>query len=152
MMEAEIPDLSRDFMAKYNLHKECPAAIHRLINIGVPATAEHGGGTDNQQLAVYAAQTVQHFITLMDYLELKRREVHELFPALRDLSDSLNKIVNLPSDYQGKPQVQKWLSKLNSMDGSAQISEEDARAMLLDLEKEYSAFHKCLQANAAQDD
>ena len=97
--QAIIPDISRDFLAKYNvlnslssscppppflfdshfrsvsiarivsyavmcmcmysqLHKECPAAIHRLVNIGVPATAEHGGGADNQQLAVYAAQTV----------------------------------------------------------------------------------------------
>ncbi len=51
---------------------------------------------------------VQHFITLMDYLELKRRDVHELFPALRDLSESLGKVNTLPADYQGKVQVLKW--------------------------------------------
>eukprot|EP00298_Acanthocystis_sp_HF-20_P003801 c14148_g1_i1.p1 GENE.c14148_g1_i1~~c14148_g1_i1.p1 ORF type:complete len:147 (+),score=64.50 c14148_g1_i1:231-671(+) len=143
-----MPDIRRDFLARFNLHKECPAAIHRLFNIGVPATAEHGGGTDNQQLAVYAAQTVQHFITLMDYLELQRREVHELFPALQDLCDTLSKVGNLPTAYNGKAQVQKWLTKLNSMDGSAQITEEEAKSMLLDLEKEYEAFHKCLQQKA----
>eukprot|EP00300_Choanocystis_sp_HF-7_P030889 c39887_g1_i1.p1 GENE.c39887_g1_i1~~c39887_g1_i1.p1 ORF type:complete len:234 (-),score=63.83 c39887_g1_i1:97-744(-) len=147
MMETEIPDISRDFLSKFNLHKECPAAIHRLLNVGVPATAEHGGG-DSQQLAVHVAQVVQHFITLMDYLELGQKAVPELFRYLRDLAENLGKITSLPAEFGGTEKVQKWLTKINAMDGSDELSDEDARSMSLDIEKAYDQFHKCLQSDA----
>jgi ESCRT-I complex subunit VPS28 len=38
------------------------------------------------------AETVQYFITAMDSLKLEMYAVDEVYPHLRDLMDSLNKV------------------------------------------------------------
>lgn len=48
----------RDFVSKYNLH--CPAAIHRLVEVGVPATIEHTSRpASSDTIAKHVAETVQ---------------------------------------------------------------------------------------------
>jgi ESCRT-I complex subunit VPS28 len=91
------------FIAQYGLR--CPAAVTRLITVGVPATVEHGAmdrSTDHMDLHVVIAQAVAHFITAMDSLKLEMRAVDELQPHLHDLMTCLNKIVTLPSDHDTK--------------------------------------------------
>ncbi|KAI7885351.1 vacuolar protein sorting-associated [Lichtheimia hyalospora FSU 10163] len=90
------------FMDDYKL--SCPAAVNRF-KIGVPATYEHAVGDNKQDVgksAKYIAESVLHFITLMDTLRLNRYAVDELHPILADLIQSLNNVPGLPGDFEGR--------------------------------------------------
>ncbi|EIE92275.1 hypothetical protein RO3G_17082 [Rhizopus delemar RA 99-880] len=90
------------FMNDYKL--SCPAAVSRF-KIGVPATYEHAIGDNKNDVgksAKYIAESVLHFITLMDTLRLNRYAVDELHPILADLIQSLNNVPGLPADFEGR--------------------------------------------------
>jgi ESCRT-I complex subunit VPS28 len=105
-----------------------------LIDIGVPATVEHQV-VEVKHGAKYVAETVQHFITLMDSLKLNLLAVDQLHPQLSDLIQSLHKVGSLPADYSGKDKIKDWLIKLNKLKASDEISTDDARQLLFDLER-----------------
>lgn len=80
-------------MAMYNM--QCPMALRRLKEVGMPATLEHGvrkerDGTASTAIAV--AETVQHFITAMDSLKLNMVAVDQIYPLLSDLVQSMMKV------------------------------------------------------------
>eukprot|EP00191_Tetraselmis_sp_GSL018_P006399 CAMPEP_0177604194 /NCGR_PEP_ID=MMETSP0419_2-20121207/15980_1 /TAXON_ID=582737 /ORGANISM="Tetraselmis sp., Strain GSL018" /LENGTH=192 /DNA_ID=CAMNT_0019098145 /DNA_START=214 /DNA_END=792 /DNA_ORIENTATION=- len=134
-----VPDVSR-FMAQYNM--QCPLGAQRLLLSGIPATYEHGKPSDGgtQSNAASVAATVQHFITAMDSLKLNMVAVDQVYPLLSDLVQSLHKVKQLPPDFEGKQKSKEWLSKLHAMPASQDLSEEEVRQLLFDLENAYNSF------------
>lgn len=139
----EVPDIYA-FMNQYSM--DCAAAANRF-KIGVPATIYHGGQQTGEEkkaeLSVF--HCVQHFITTMDSLKLDMKAVDELHPNMSDLMDSLNKVTTLPSDHVSKDKVKVWLITLNGMRASDELSDDQVRQMLMDLDVAYNAFHKFVQ-------
>ncbi|CAG8505432.1 43_t:CDS:2 [Dentiscutata heterogama] len=131
-----IPDVEQ-FMKEYKL--KCPAAVNRF-KIGVPATIEHS--IDPIKSAKYVAESVSHFITLMDALKLNMKAVDEIHPMLSDLMQSLNNVSSLPAEHEAK--IRNWLITLNSMKASDEINEEQVRQLLFDLENAHNAFYRSL--------
>lgn len=135
------------FMNDYKL--TCPAAVNRF-KIGVPATYEHAIGDNSKDVgksAKYIAESVLHFITLMDTLRLNRYAVDELHPILADLIQSLNNVPGLSSEFEGKQKVRQWLITLHSMKASDEITEEQARQMLFEMDQSHSEFHRLLSGD-----
>ncbi|CAG8566591.1 2342_t:CDS:2 [Acaulospora colombiana] len=133
-----IPDVEK-FMKDYKL--ECPAAANRF-KIGVPATIEHSINHDPSKSAKYVAETVSHFITLMDALKLNMKAVDEIHPMLSDLMQSLNKVNTLPAESEAK--IRNWLITLNAMKASDEINEEQVRQLIFDLDNAHNAFYRSL--------
>ena len=80
----------------------------------------------------------------MDKLRLDIRAMDDLHPEFRDLVDTMNRLSILPADFEGKQKVSEWLTTLNSMQASDELTEAQVRQMLFDLESSYSAFNKVL--------
>jgi ESCRT-I complex subunit VPS28 len=133
-----------EFMDRHQL--ACPAARHRLLEIGVPATVEYmrgrESGTGNLKTAV--ADTVQLFITAMDALKLGMVAVDQIQPLLNDLLAAITKIPDLPSDFQAKEKTRLWLTVLHKMTASETLSDAQVRQCLFDLETGYNEFHRSL--------
>ena len=87
---------------------DCPLAIKRL-QIGVPATIEHSASVAVPQSsaagAKHVAETVQHFITLMDLLRLNMVAVDQLHPLLTDLIGSLDLVF---AKFDGREKLTEW--------------------------------------------
>ena len=133
-----------DEQSKYGM--ECLAAKNRLLRSGVPATLEHGdnasGGSGAQDAAV-VAQTVQYFITAMDSLRINMTAVDQLHPLLNDLYMSLCKVQQPSGDESssvGKTKIREWNKTLENMRASDELSEEQTRQLLYDLDTSYNAF------------
>ncbi|KAK9764425.1 Vacuolar protein-sorting-associated protein 28 [Basidiobolus ranarum] len=142
LVSDSVPDVEQ-FMKEYKL--SCPAAANRLLKIGVPATIEHAtSGHDPSKSAKYVAETVQHFITLMDSLKLNMVAVDQIHPWLSELMQSLSNVSSLPADFEGKVKIRDWLITLNKMKASDEINEEQVRQLLFDLENAHSAFYRSL--------
>ena len=130
------------FMKLYEM--DCPRAHERLLKMGVPepirqTTSEH------QVVAVTVAETVQHFITIMDAVKLEQKAVDELQPLLSDLMDSLTRLPETPNNFEPNRKVQQWLQKLNAMRAFDEIDDEDARQLYHDLDSAYSEFTRYLK-------
>lgn len=80
----------------------------------------------------------------MDTLRLNRYAVDELHPILADLIQSLNKVPTLPADFEGKQRIRQWLITLHSMKASDEITEEQARQMLFEMEQSHTEFYRLL--------
>ena len=80
----------------------------------------------------------------MDALKLNLVAVDELSPSLNDLLESLNKIPDLPSDFEGKSKLKSWLSLLSQMKASEELDASQSRQLIFDLETSYNAFHRFL--------
>lgn len=147
LLDDVVPDLEK-FMKDYNLN--CPAAVKR-IEIGVPATVEHGNSNvpneaNGHRTAKYVAEAVQNYITVMDALKLGMAAVDEIHPLLADLIQSLNNVRSLPADFEGRAKVREWLIKLNNMRAVDELSAEDKRQLEFDLETNYTAFRAWLDS------
>lgn len=134
-----VPDVQQ-FLAHYNM--QCPMAAKRLIQSGMPATLEHGKPRSSQgsHAAVSIAGSVQAFITTMDSLKLNMAAVDQVFPLMSDLLTNLNKVEGFPAEFQGKEKVKSWISKLHSMPASQELTENESRQLLFDLESSYNDF------------
>ncbi|EFJ26622.1 hypothetical protein SELMODRAFT_96490 [Selaginella moellendorffii] len=136
-----VPDVDR-FMAAYKM--DCPAAHNRLLVSGIPATVEHKSATsssfDAGATAVAVAECVQHYITAMDSLKLNMVAVDQIHPLLLDLLSALNRVPQLTADFEGKVKTRDWIAKLNKMGASDELTEQQARQLLFDLDSSYNAF------------
>ncbi|GAA5975550.1 hypothetical protein JCM5350_002646 [Sporobolomyces pararoseus] len=137
-----VPSLEA-FMQEYRM--DCTAAAHRL-KIGVPATIEHSAGEDgaggagpggNGEHSKWVAETTQNFITFMDALKLKLRAKDQLHPLLTDLMSGYTRF-KASSEWEGRPKILHWLITLNQMRASEEITEDQSRQMLFDVEHAYS--------------
>eukprot|EP00761_Pharyngomonas_kirbyi_P011877 gb/GECH01011903.1/.p1 GENE.gb/GECH01011903.1/~~gb/GECH01011903.1/.p1 ORF type:complete len:362 (+),score=120.24 gb/GECH01011903.1/:1-1086(+) len=128
----------QQFMKDFDLN--CPAAAHRLLEVGVPATVEHGSNSSNATAAI--AEAVAHFITALDNLRLEVYDVDQLAPIMVELVDNIES--SSVGQFDGKDKIHDWLKKLNQMSASDKLSEEEARQLSYDLESAHSRFHKAL--------
>ena len=118
------------------------------VDSGVPADLEHGGAVAQAAdgLNFLVAQTVQLFITALNSLKIRMYAVDEVHPLLTDLLSSLNSHPHLQLEFVGKVIVKEWISTLDSMFASDELSEEKVRQLLFDLETSYNAFMVTLKA------
>tara|TARA_B110000459_G_scaffold188685_1_gene222076 strand:- start:1316 stop:1942 length:627 start_codon:yes stop_codon:yes gene_type:complete len=141
-----VPDVSH-FMATYSMH--CAAAKHRL-QVGLPATVEHrvqntsSNNASGSNSAVSVAEAVHHYIGAMDTLKLNMVAKDQVAPCLSDLHSSLYKVNQLPADFPGKNMVLTWLEKLEKMRASDELSDDETRQLLFDVENSYNAFMQLL--------
>ncbi|KAL5228471.1 hypothetical protein ABZP36_016736 [Zizania latifolia] len=133
------------FVEAYRL--DCPAALNRLVQSGVPATVELRAAASSSAPASSAAsaaaiaQCVQSFITAMDAVKLNMLANDQVRPLLHDLSTSMGKLGPvLPPDFEGKVKMCEWLAKLNKMGAGDELTEQQARQLNFDLDSAYSAF------------
>ena len=125
------------FMKKYRL--DCPAALER-IKEDRPITIKDDKGNTSMLIA----ELVSNFITLLDQLELGTKTMDELYPYLKDLNDNLNSLSLLPSDFDGKVKISKWLTNLSEKEASHEITDNEVIQMKFDLKSSYDAFNKVL--------
>ena len=125
------------FVKKFRL--DCPAALER-IKEDRPITIKDDKGNTSKCIA----DIVSLFITLMDKLRLEIKAMDELHPELRDLVDTMNRLSLIPETFEGKEKVANWLSTLNAMQASDELSESQVRQLLFDLETSYAAFNNLL--------
>lgn len=132
----EFPTID-SFVKKYRL--DCPAALER-IREDRPITIKDDKGNTSKCIA----DIVSLFITIMDKLRLGIKAMDELHPELRDLVDTMNRLSLIPESFEGKDKVRNWLETLNSMQASDELSDDQIRQFLFDLESAYSAFNNLL--------
>ncbi|KAL3942508.1 MAG: hypothetical protein SGBAC_003320 [Bacillariaceae sp.] len=130
------------FMKLYEM--DCPRANERLLKMGVPEPIRQTS-KESAGVAVTVAETVQHFITIMDAVKLEQRAVDDLQPLLSDLMDSLTRLPETPNDFDSNRKVQHWLQKLNSMRAFDEIDDDDARQLYHDLDSAYAEFTRYLK-------
>ncbi|KAK4048830.1 Vacuolar protein-sorting-associated protein 28 [Microbotryomycetes sp. JL221] len=130
------------FMSEYRM--DCTAAAHRL-QVGVPATVEHSS-EEGVEVAKWVAETTQNFITLMDAIKLKLRAKDQLHPLLTDLMSGYTRFKN-SNEWEGRPKILHWLITLNQMRASEEITEDQSRQLLFDVENAYSEFFRSLSTN-----
>lgn len=139
-LKDEYPDIER-FIDEHDM--DVAFAKARLLGSQVAATRIYQRDNAKPEV-VHILESGQHFVTLVDSLKLELVHVDDILPLLRDLSTSLAGIPSLPSNFEAKEVVSRWLSKLNQMKASDKLSEEDTRQMSLDLDNAYSVFHSAV--------
>ncbi|KAF8330221.1 vacuolar protein sorting-associated protein 28 [Amanita rubescens] len=127
------------FMNRYRM--DHPAALQR-IRVGVPATVEHSSEA-GPETAKWVAETTQSFITFMDALKLRMRAKDQLHPLLQDLVTGYARFKG-SKDWEGRSKMVGWLIALNGMKASEEISEEQSRQLLFDVEYAYAEFFRSL--------
>jgi len=127
------------FMRKCKL--DCPAALER-IKEDRPITIKDDKGNTSKCIA----DIVSLFITIMDKLRLEIRAMDEIHPDLRELMETLKRLSILPADFEGKNKVNEWLITLGGMQASDELSDDQVRQMLFDLESAYNDFNRVLHS------
>ncbi|KAK9385540.1 vacuolar protein sorting-associated [Lipomyces mesembrius] len=151
----EFKDLD-SFRAQYDI--EYPSAISRL-RVGIPATVEHPVSKEpgityplaqsspapsrSAASARAAADATGNFITFMDALKLNYKAKDQLHPLLGELMTSLNAVTT--KDFDGRAKIIEWLIKLNSMKATDEITDDEARQLLFDIDHAYKAFYTILE-------
>jgi len=136
LIKEKFPDVE-SFAKRYLL--DCPAALER-IKEGRPITVKDDRGNQSKLIA----ETVSLFITTMDRLRLDIKAMDELHPDIKELCETMGRMSTLPSHFEGRVKVQKWLDTLNSMGASDELSEEQTRQMLFDFESAYNDYNRFL--------
>ena len=126
-----------EFMTRYLL--DCPAALER-IHEGRPLTVKDDRGNVQKSIA----EIVSLFITIMDRLRLEIKAMDELHPDVKELHEIMSRMSSLPPSFEGRLKVKKWLDNLNDMSASDELSEDQVRQMLFDLESAYNDFNRFL--------
>lgn len=134
----EYPNIDT-FVKKFRL--DCPAAMER-IKEDRPITIRDDKGNTSKCIA----DIVSLFITIMDKLRLEIKAMDELHPELRDLVDTMNRLSLIPENFESKEKVRSWLTTLNSMQASDELTEGQVRQLLFDLESAFAAFNNLLHS------
>ncbi|KAL7409444.1 vacuolar protein sorting-associated [Mrakia frigida] len=137
---SQFPSLEA-FMTRFNMDN--PAAVHRL-KIGVPATVEHASGENaGVETGKWVAEVTQSFITLLDALKLRMRAKDQLHPYLSDLMSGYSRF-KASAEWEGRGRILHWLITLNALTASDEITDEQSRQMLFDIEQAYNEFFRSL--------
>lgn len=128
------------FVSEYDV--QASSGINRL-RVGIPATAEAiDTMTDTKVTSTGSAKAVAevagNFITFCDGIHIGYRDKNDLHPLLAELTVSLNNVTKASFDGRGK--IVEWLIKLNQLQKSQKITDEEASECLKDVEKGYHAF------------
>ena len=87
-------------------------------------------------------EATQDFITFLDALKLGLLAKDQLHPLLSDVIQSVNKVTD--RDFEGRGKIVQWLITLNQMRATAEVSEDQAREMELDMNSAYQGFKSTL--------
>lgn len=88
-------------------------------------------------------EATQDFITFLDALKLGLLAKDQLHPLLSDVIQSVNKVTD--QDFEGRGKIVQWLITLNQMKATAEVSEDQAREMELDMNSAYQGFKATLK-------
>lgn len=127
------------FVKKFRL--DCPAALER-IKEDRPITIKDDKGNTSKCIA----DIVALFITLMDKLRLEIKAMDQLHPEFKDLVDAMHRLSLIPEGFEAKTKVETWLTKLNSMQASDELTDSEIRQLLFDLESAYASFNNLLHS------
>ena len=118
-----------------------PPPEEPLVNLATPPTPEleEADGKWRNVSPKLAAEATQNFITFMDALRLHYRAPDELHPLLAPVIASVD-AVRGGAGFEGRGDIVKWLIRLNQMKAGEEISEEQQREMLWDVERAYNLF------------
>ncbi|KAJ8273919.1 hypothetical protein GJAV_G00106930 [Gymnothorax javanicus] len=72
---------------------------------------------------------------------------YRIQPDLRELMETMNRMSNMPPEFEAKDKVSLWLSTLSSMSASDELDDSQVRQMLFDLESAYNAFNRFLHSS-----
>lgn len=133
----EFPDVET-FMRKYRL--DCPAALER-IREQKPIAIKDDKGNKSKTIA----ETVALFITILDKLRLGIKSMDELYTDIKDLSDSLDRLSDLPPNFEGKARISNWLTTLSGMSAADELDDAQVRQMTFEIENVYTEFSKTLR-------
>jgi hypothetical protein len=98
------------------------------------------------KLILVLTQTTQSYITTMDVLNLSQRAMDEIYPLLKELVVNLKKVTRMyPFMFDGFEKLNAWLSTLEQMRASDELTDKIARKLLFEIEKSYASFMKHLQ-------
>ena len=137
LMERKTIKNATEFMETYQI--SYPRATERLIKYGVPSTVIHSTH-DDQGTAYLSAQATQAFITLMDAIRLDQRAVDDVKPLIIALCSALGKVPSLSAEFGGTVKMTQWLLKMNKMRAVDEISDDESRQLLMELDSSYAAF------------
>lgn len=142
LVSDDVPSIE-EFMRQYRM--DAPAALHR-IKVGVPATVEHSSEA-GPETGKWVAETTQSFITFMDALKLKMRAKDQLHPVLQELMTNYARFKG-SKDWEGRGKLVSWLITFNGMKAAEEITEEQTRQLLFDVEHAYAEFFRSLSGGA----
>jgi len=132
-----------DFMTRYRMDHQ---AAHHRLKVGVPATVEHSSEA-GPETGKWVAETTQSFITFMDALRLKLRAKDQLHPILQELMTGYARFKG-SKDWEGRSRIVSWLITLNGMKASEEITEEQSRQLLFDVDYAYAEFFRSLSGGS----
>mmetsp|Transcript_14863 Transcript_14863/g.44902 ORF Transcript_14863/g.44902 Transcript_14863/m.44902 type:complete len:215 (-) Transcript_14863:1649-2293(-) len=146
-LKATVPDVEK-FMQQHSM--QCPMALQRLVVVGVPATVQHGGagtssGPAGGSSTAQVSDTTAAFITCLDSVRLSMLAVDQLQPSLNDLMSALNKMTELPADFEGRKRVLGWLRKLADLRADYELDGIEARQLEHDLNSSYTEWQQTLK-------
>lgn len=124
---------------------ECSRATER-IRVGIPATVEQPTPSSAPQAGSAGATLViaasENFITLLDAVKIGMVSKDTLHPLLGDIIKSVNNVTSI--EFEGKPNIVKWLITLNQMRAAQELNEDQARDFSYDMENAYNGFKATL--------
>lgn len=97
------------------------------------------------------AEITGNFITCMDAVKLNYKAKDQLHPLLSELMTSLNRMDSSIFDsssgggFQGRGKLVQWLITLNELKINEEISDDQARQLLFDLDNAYKEFYTSLE-------
>lgn len=126
---------------------EVPRATER-IRTGLLITTENpvidrNKSNNNGTNGTLILEATQDFITFLDALKLGLLAKDQLHPLLSDVIQSVNKVTD--RDFEGRGKIVQWLITLNQMRATAEVSEEQARELELDMNAAYQGFKATLK-------
>lgn len=125
---------------------DCRMARHRLINSGMPATAEHRASQTKG--SVQAVQVAELFINALDTISLGERAASRVHPKLLELVTSLDSARYwLPPDFTTSGHLhtlRAWLHQLSNMHATDELNERDLQELSHKLEAAYTVFKNYL--------
>lgn len=136
VQSAEFPNVEA-FMRKFRL--DCPAAMER-IREDRPITVRNDKGNTSKCIA----DTVSLYITIMDKLRLNARAKDDLHADMRDLHDTMRRLSVLPDRFEGCQKLEEWLAVLDGLQAADELTSDQVRQLLFDLDSGYNAFNKVL--------
>ncbi|KJA22744.1 hypothetical protein HYPSUDRAFT_66750 [Hypholoma sublateritium FD-334 SS-4] len=138
LVGSDVPN-TNEFMKRYRM--DHPAALHR-IKVGVPATVEHSSEA-GPETGKWIAETTESFITFMDGLKLRMKAKDQLHPMLQELVTLYARFKG-SKDWEGRSRMVSWLITLNGMKVSEELTEEQVRQLMFDVEHAYAEFLRSL--------
>lgn len=125
---------------------EVPRATERirtgLLITTTNPTMNSGATNTSGTNGTLILEATQDFITFLDALKLGLLAKDQLHPLLSDVIQSVNKVTD--KDFEGRGKIVQWLITLNQMKATAEVSEDQAREMELDMNSAYQGFKTTL--------